>query len=252
MLKKLLRLVLAIVLCALLATQPVFAQAASDATTIPSRPTIELPLSSVSRGVEVHFILLDSVSSATAAAGQTVHFAVAVDVMDKGLILIPRGTPATGVVSRVTKGIPGKRNGYVAVEPREIRLTNQAGAKSSVKLMRNAPGEDDCGDMGPCAALVTFFVLLSPLIAALIVVESPFLVFYAIKESHHHKLTPPAVTGEDEQLQPCAVESAYIRSKMAVIHPQSATIPVDPLILAGLDQCQAGQKHPATHSPAME
>jgi hypothetical protein len=84
-----------------------------------------LPSSAVvAKGVEVKFVLLDSVSSATATRGQPVRFAVAEDVWVDGLVAIPRRTPANGVVRRVRKGVPGEYAGYLTLEPREILLAN--------------------------------------------------------------------------------------------------------------------------------
>jgi len=143
--------------------------------------------------------LLDRVSSATAKKGQTVHFAVAEDVLAAGIVVIPRGTPAEGVVANVRKGIPGKQDGSLRLEPRELLLSDG----SRLKLSRNAPGQDDCGDMGPCWALATFAVVLSPVLIAVVVVASPWLIHSEIEGRKKFPHTKPKIAGDDETLRPC-------------------------------------------------
>lgn len=64
------------------------------------------------KGTDVHLVLLESVSSATATKGQSVHMAVLDDVTDgNGVIVIPKGTSATDVADGVIKAVPGKGTG---------------------------------------------------------------------------------------------------------------------------------------------
>jgi hypothetical protein len=107
----------------------------------------------------LRIVPLETVSSATATKGQPVRMAVGEDEMVNGLVLIPKGTPVTGKVTHLRKGIPGKRDGSIYVEPTILTLANGA----LVKLRHNRPGEDDCGDMGPCWIWWTF---LAPLTVA--------------------------------------------------------------------------------------
>jgi hypothetical protein len=81
------------------------------------RATITLP-----RRTDVHFLGLETVSSATAQVGQQVRLAVSEDVVVDGIVVIPKGTPVSGVVTWVRKAIPGKRNGGVGVEPVSLAL----------------------------------------------------------------------------------------------------------------------------------
>jgi hypothetical protein len=84
-------------------------QSASKAVILPKHTYIQL-------------VFLEEVSPATAVKGQKVRMVVDEDVEVKGVVVIPRGTPATGVVTRVRKAIPGKRDGFVWVEPFNLNL----------------------------------------------------------------------------------------------------------------------------------
>jgi hypothetical protein len=104
-------------------------------------------------------VLMESVSSAIATKGQVVRLAVEKDVVIDGHLVIPRGTPGTGAVARLQKGVPGKKDGYLTVRP--IAMTLADG--TTVRLKENRTGEDDCGDMGPCWALFSIAAPLLPL-----------------------------------------------------------------------------------------
>jgi hypothetical protein len=222
------------ILIALLAIQPVCAQ---EVATIPLRSSATSPTAAPSprvlpKGTEVHLVLLDSISSANATKGQPVRFAVAQDVVVNGVVVIPRGTQAEGVVAKVRKGIPSKRDGTLLLEPQRILLSDG----SRLTLSRNPPGEDDCGDMGPCLGLAVFAIILSPIVAAIFVVESPWIIHHWIHEVQkpHAK---SQIAGDDKALDPCEVQSAFTKNQWklpislaqpggraeATIHEQLAT-----------------------------
>jgi hypothetical protein len=203
-------------LIALLAVQPVWAQ---ELATIPLQPAPAMtqPASSpgvLPRGTEVTLVLIDTLSSATAKNGQAVRFAVAQDLAVNGIVVVPRGTPAEGIVTHVRKGIPGKQNGSLRIEPRELLLNDG----TRLKLSRNLPGEDDCGDMGPCWALATFAVALSPVFVAVAVVDSPWLIHQWIEERKKSPHTRPKIAGDDETLRPCEFNSAYTASRLSTLN----------------------------------
>jgi hypothetical protein len=96
------------VACFVLAPLLVAQQAASSVTT-PTKTGKPIVLK---KGTDVHLVLLESVSSATATKGQSVHMAVLDDVTDgNGVIVIPKGTSATDVADGVIKAVPGKGTG---------------------------------------------------------------------------------------------------------------------------------------------
>jgi hypothetical protein len=210
--------------------------------------SVEVPISPSTKSAQIRFVLLEPISSATAVSGQQLRFAVDQDVTVNGTVVIRRGTLATGVVSHVTKAIPGKRDGFITVEPRTTSLVNGY----SAKLARNLPGEDDCGDMGPCVGLAAFVVIVSPIIAGILVVESPFLIAHAIHNAHHHKLTPPAVKGKDEDLEACSTETAYfhpnskILSQLSSLQSAPRTLADQP-VLAQLETCREQHSQHTIH-----
>jgi hypothetical protein len=123
--------------------------ALSDFITIPQYTKIEL-------------ISLEEVSSATATKGQFVRLAVVNDVLVNGMVVIPKGTLASGVVSYVIKGAPGKRDGYLSVEPRIIFFNNGKTIKVS-----GTTGSD----FGPNWFAYTFLAPLMLMIWILIFVD---------------------------------------------------------------------------------
>ena len=112
------------------------------------------------KGQEVELQLLESVSSATGRNRQVVKLATVSDVVENGIIAIPKGAPAVGVVKHVRKALPGKKNGYLEIEASELTLPNG----TIVKLGEYPPGDDACGDMGPCWALFIAAAPFTPLL----------------------------------------------------------------------------------------
>jgi hypothetical protein len=155
MIRWLLQSTLCLILCPLLAAQQVAPPTApADApqnlvptpTTAKPRPMPEFI--TIPGNTEIEFISLENVSSATATKGQSVRLAVAKDVLVKGLVVIPKGTLATGVVSQLTKGVPGKRDGYLLITPRLI-LNNG-------KTIKMQDYSDWNTDFGPAWFMYTF------------------------------------------------------------------------------------------------
>jgi hypothetical protein len=211
------------------------AQAASQQT-----PAALLPGSAVvARGVQVKFVLLDSVSSATATKGQPVHFAVAEDVLVDGRVAIPRGTPANGVVKHVRKGVPGEHDSYLELEPREIVLANG----SRIKFAAYPPGEDSCGDFGPCAAFVVFLIVLSPLLVPLVLISTPRLIAHGIRERKKSTSGKTRIAGGNQSWDPCRIESAYTSSNPKAFPTYAlASLSAPKTILAQLDNCSANNQ----------
>ena len=73
---------------------------------------------------------LEEVSSKTVEVGQKVRFSVAEDVMEGGTVVIPRGAPATGVVSWKTGRAIGGKSGKFEVTFEEVSVNGR-----TVKLM---------------------------------------------------------------------------------------------------------------------
>jgi hypothetical protein len=159
-----LQAILSIILCPLLVAQEIsppvaLTDASQSSMTAPAASVIDpLPkFITIPKDTEIELISLEAVSSAAATKGQLVRLAVAKDVLVKGLVVIPKGMLATGVVSRLTKGVPGKRDGFLRVVPRILLLNNG----KTVRLREYRSGEYDCDPIGPCWAMYTF---LAPII----------------------------------------------------------------------------------------
>jgi hypothetical protein len=148
MIRWLLQSALCLILCPLLAAQQISSPAAPFDAPQSSTPALEtaaphLPpeFVNIPKDTQIELISLEAVSSATATKGQLVRLAVAKGVLVKGLVVIPRGTLATGVVSRLTKGVPGKRDGFLQVTPSVLFLNNG----TTIKLHENDWIDTDFG-----------------------------------------------------------------------------------------------------------
>jgi hypothetical protein len=152
------------------------------------------------KDTEVRMIVMEPVSSATATKGQRVRLAVAKDVVIDGHTVIPRGTPGTGVVARLQKGVPGNKDGYIVVRPVALTLADGTG----VKLKEYPTGEDACGDMGPCWAFYIFVVVIAPLVIAVLPVVAVVALLHRDRANVETKYQREKPAGKDETLAVCS------------------------------------------------
>jgi hypothetical protein len=82
------------------------------------------PKAIIPKHTEIRLILLETVSSATVSKGQSLRIAVAKDVSLNGVVVIPKGTPAIGVIDFVRKAVPGKKDGDISIKPISVNLPN--------------------------------------------------------------------------------------------------------------------------------
>jgi len=169
MIRWLLQSTLCLILCPLLAAQQVTPPAApTDApqSSTPAPVTASFrPLQdfiTIPQYTKIELISLEEVSSAIATKGQSVRLAVANDVLVNGMVVIPKGTLASGVVSYVIKGAPGKRDGYISVDPRILFLNNGKTIKMSGTIG---------SDFGPYWFAYTFLAPLMLMIWILVAVD---------------------------------------------------------------------------------
>jgi hypothetical protein len=187
--------------------------------TIPATPSsslAKLPEAqqtlTLNKGTEIEFLTVEDISSATAVNGQRITLEVGEDVWQNGSLVVRRGAPGIGNVRDVKRAVAGKRNGYVEVEP--LSFTLEDGTR--VKLREYAPGEDSCGDMGPCWVLSIFVVLFSPLLVARLA-------------SDHKTPKHPPVKGEEDNLQahsPCWGFTASRTTFRSALSPRPEEQPV--------------------------
>jgi hypothetical protein len=147
----------------------------------------------------IDLISLEEVSPATASKGQRVRLAVKEDVEVKGLVAIPRGTPATGVVASVRKAVPGKRDGFVGVRLLSLNLPGP----SPVAI---TSWEDPSGD-GMCTGFfcdLSLFVVVGPLWVGDLIAK-PF------RKSHE--------TGKEWTIEACSLNFFAEPSGRAAVHP---------------------------------
>jgi hypothetical protein len=190
----------------LIFTQQLCAQAPASTT---SPAETRLP-----KGSPIRLVLLDEVSSATAVPGQKLRFAVAEDVAAGGQVVLPKGTAAAGIVTHVRKGIPGKQDGTLEIEAQSL----QPVGGPRLKLRQYAPGEDACGDFGPCSAMIAAFVVLAP-------IELPALLILRLRQRAHPADHPkPPIAGNDSVMRPCLSRFAFTAKAIAT-SPSAAPQP---------------------------
>jgi hypothetical protein len=189
-------------------------------------PPTQADTVTISREVKIEFFLLESVSSSTAENGQVVRLAVANDVSTNGVIVIPKGTLAEGKVTHVHKGIPGKHDGQIAIEATSLLLSSG----QRLRLRKYPPGEDDCGDMGPCVVLAIVVAPLAIMALAVYAVISPIALADYIRNRERSPKIYPA--GAEMTLQPCQRVNAYLSKKVAIqpsgLTPASASFASGP------------------------
>jgi hypothetical protein len=136
-----LRSYLSAILCILLAAQSNGAQAVGTEPAPGSAPL------KIERDSKLSLILTEPVSSATAKKGQILRLELQEPWVVEGQVILPQGTPVTGIVGSVQRAVPGKKNGHVVVTAGSIQLPS--GQKAPLELWM--PDRKDCdGEMGAC------------------------------------------------------------------------------------------------------
>ncbi len=139
--------------------------APADAAAAPAAPAAGTPVASATHmlsGAEVRMVTRTELSSRTTRLGDRFELEVTDDVAVNGLVMIPRGSVATGEVTRVRKKGMWGRSGIL-----ETRLVSVRAGDHDIRLTGAA------GDRGRSGTAATIgAVLLSPLIVA------PFVGFF--------------------------------------------------------------------------
>jgi hypothetical protein len=189
MIRKMLQAILCITLCPLLAGQ----QAASPVS-VPTGANKPIVLK---KRTFMKLMLLEAVSSATATTGQSVRMAVKEDVTIDGVVVIPEGTPATGVVAAVRKAVPGKKNGSISIEPESVNPPN---SKPIALRHYNYTLEDD--------AMCSGFLNCLPLVVGAYVYGAGDVIAYPFRKHH--------AAGKDEVLQACSEQWSVVSRSIVV------------------------------------
>ena len=223
-------------LTALLAqqTQALAQQPAADGRALAPEQSKE---AKVAPGSMTELVYLASLSSANAVKGQTIHMAVAKELRSQeGQIVIPRGSQATGVVTRVRKAVPGKKNGELTVRPAE--LTTPDGITYKVHSI-NDEGDCDFSTAGCWVSVIVIGIVATPIVVLSLLafaVTAPFLIRHNGTERSKDpdpKSTPNSVTKEEATISPCQSEVVMIGIKPPA--PSSATSTPSALAPVDLD-----------------
>jgi hypothetical protein len=218
-------------------TTSLLAQQTAAVSPTPAAPPDETPIHETQTPVptpvtlrkwtEINLVLLEPVSSATAVKGQQVKFAVAKDVVVDGLVVIPRGAQATGVVAKTQSAIKGKRDGYVVLETRKVALGNG----SWMNLRDARSGGSSCDDFCIGGDDAVALIFLSPFILAGVLLVSPFWIAALLTSK------PPQIEGKDNVLQPCWNYTRYTSNDLTI--PANAAQAGQPASIADQEQLKA-------------
>lgn len=122
---------------------------ASNSAKAPARVTIP-------QDTKIELIVLENVSTETAIKGSSVRFAVGKDVAVNGVTVVRAGAPVNGIVSKATRGVPGRQSGRLDICVNEIGIGRGARLRltSSDPKTRRATGwrvKDTLEGYGMCA-----------------------------------------------------------------------------------------------------
>jgi hypothetical protein len=194
--------VLCVALCPLLVAQQTTSGEQSPTTPdLASAGQPKVAAITIPRKTVVELALLETVSSATAQKGQAVRLVVKKDVVVNGTVVIPRGTPASGLVTFVRKGVAGKSDGSLRVKPLGLILPDG----SSIELRGYTYNDDDAD--GVCEG----FVSCLGLNVIVVSISLPFAIAYSVTSlfQRHHAAKP----GIDQTLAVCSTLLGSTKAK---------------------------------------
>lgn len=132
-------------LAGLLAIQTCAAQSQTPRPVAPPLPPVTGPeFVTIPKGTKVYLTLMETVSSATAQNGQKIQLTVAKNIVIDGLVIVPKGSAATGILRHVKKAVPRKRNGNIELSSAVIQVTK----RKKLKLGENS--RSVCGHSSRC------------------------------------------------------------------------------------------------------
>jgi hypothetical protein len=162
------RSIFSVVLCFLLFSQSGIAQTASPEST-PKPKQLK-----INRGAQLKFVLSEPVSSATAKKGQTVRMELREPWIVGDRVILPKGAPATGIVSKVKRPVPGNRIGRVVITKGTIQISSG----QTIPLEVYMPDREECDDaQGACIAVYTLYAIIT---LPLILISLPIALVYGI------------------------------------------------------------------------
>jgi len=81
----------------------------------------------VPKDTKFELVALDRITSDSATTGSEVQFAISKDVVVDGRTVLPAGTPVTGILTKVVKAKPAKRDGELRVRIKAVTISKNFG-----------------------------------------------------------------------------------------------------------------------------
>ena len=168
----------------------------------------------IPRDSEVELVLLDRVTSETAAAGDTVRFAVAKDLVVNGVRVLRAGTPVPGVVVKARPAIAGKQDAELKVRVKQV----PCGANRALPLTVFDPKYRQA--RGEAFREASAYLLIFVAGLALAIVLLPWFLFFlngTRADARADATARAPKRGADQSLVPqCFVQSFFVESSLRV------------------------------------
>jgi hypothetical protein len=164
-------------------------------------------------GARIDLMAAERVSSLWANVGDPVHFVVTDPVLIDGFVLIPAGTQLLGTITKVTRAKLHHRDGRLDIRIEDLRI----GKELRLSFVDHPPAppltpEEVAANRKARHHLILGVVVWSPLIAALLPVEIPYVTLMAI--AMWNEGGPPS--GVNSFLPRCAKETIYVKAPVRI------------------------------------
>jgi hypothetical protein len=107
----------------------------------------------VPKNTKIELMALETVSSETARKGSLIRFAVVNNVIFDGITVIADGSPVTGIVTKVNRGVAFHRWAELRIHVKEVRIGS--GLRLPLSPWQDVGREGTGGDLAWC---IVFFV----------------------------------------------------------------------------------------------
>lgn len=170
-------------------------------------PSSQTAVVTILKGTPLRLVARDSISTATLRVGSELRFAVADDVLIRGIRVIAAGTPLLATVTHLTAGSKKHhRDGRIKIRIQDVEVGK--GVRIRFSGSPHLAPENLNRHRGPKAADVFRWILLAPLV----VLDLPLLVLMGIAMSGEGGKP----SGDDLNLSPCFHVTVYAASAKTV------------------------------------
>jgi hypothetical protein len=191
-------------------------QTASESNTVSG---VQMPVThAIPAGTRIDLMVVERISSLWANVGDPVRLIVTNPVLIDGFVLVPAGTQFLGKVTKVTRAKLHHRDGRLDIHIEDLRIAK--GLKLRFVDHPPAPAltrEEVAANRKARTHLIMGIVVWSPLIAAGLPLEIPYITLLAI--AMWNEDGPPS--GVNSFLPVCAKETIYVK---VAVHVETSSL----------------------------